>query len=225
MNEPKRVRWGVIGLGWFGEVHADNLAEMPDIELTALCTRRPNRLGELADRLGIEKRYTDYRKLLTDPDVDVVSITTHIYDHREIPIDAFRSGKHVLLEKPMSPTAADCDQIVHAAAEGNCLLLARQDWQFTMPQASRCPIQCTRTFCRSAPKPRFSDTQVSRRQMVLCTRVASAWLLLTATGDSTRRVLGGYSVTTRLSCFHLSVMPPRCPKPPVLHVPYCLRCP
>ncbi|MEO2045334.1 MAG: Gfo/Idh/MocA family oxidoreductase [Pirellulales bacterium] len=114
MNKSNAVNWGVIGLGWFGEVHADNVAEMPDIELAALCTRRPERLAEIADRLGVERRYTDYRELLADPDIDAVSITTHINDHRDIAIDALRSGKHVLLEKPMAPTVADCDQIISA---------------------------------------------------------------------------------------------------------------
>ena len=111
-----KVRWGVIGLGWFGEVHAEALSAMPGIELAALCTRRPQRLAELADRFGVVKRYTDYRQLLADPDIDVVGITTHIQDHRDIAIDALRSGKHVFLEKPMAPTVADCDQILAAAA-------------------------------------------------------------------------------------------------------------
>ncbi|HQZ69389.1 MAG TPA: Gfo/Idh/MocA family oxidoreductase, partial [Planctomycetaceae bacterium] len=123
MNDSKPVRWGVIGLGWFGEVHADNLAEMPDIELTALCTRRPERLAEIADRLSVEKRYTDYHQLLADRDIDVVSVTTHINDHRQIAIDALRAGKHVLLEKPMAPTVADCDQIVKAAEEASGLFM------------------------------------------------------------------------------------------------------
>ncbi|MCP4855016.1 MAG: Gfo/Idh/MocA family oxidoreductase [Fuerstiella sp.] len=123
MNKSKSVRWGVIGLGWFGEVHADNLAEMPDIELTALCTRRPERLAEIADRLDVEKRYTDYQQLLADPDVDAVSVTTHFYDHRQITIDALRAGKYVLLEKPMAPTVADCDQIVKAAEETGGLFM------------------------------------------------------------------------------------------------------
>lgn len=123
MSQAKAVRWGVIGLGWFGEVHADNLAEMPDIELTALCTRRPDRLNEVADRLNVSKRYTDYHELLADPDIDVVSITTHIYDHREIAVDALRSGKHVLLEKPMAPTLADCEQILEAATESDGLFM------------------------------------------------------------------------------------------------------
>jgi UDP-N-acetylglucosamine 3-dehydrogenase len=111
-----QVRWGVIGLGWFGEVHAEALSAMPGIELAALCTRRSQRLAEVADRFGVAKRYTDYRQLLADPHIDVVGITTHIQDHRDIAIDALRSGKHVFLEKPMAPTVADCDQIVAAAA-------------------------------------------------------------------------------------------------------------
>ena len=117
------VRWGVIGLGWFGEVHADNLAEMPGIELAALCTRRPERLAEIADRHNVQRRYTDYRKLLDDPTIDAISITTHINDHREIAIDALNAGKNVLLEKPMAPTAADCDAIIEAADKSDGLFM------------------------------------------------------------------------------------------------------
>jgi UDP-N-acetylglucosamine 3-dehydrogenase len=109
------IRWGIIGLGWFGEVHAEVLSRLPGVRLAALCTRRPQRLAEVADRFGVSRRYTDYREMLADPDVDVVGITTHIQDHRDIALDALRSGKHVFLEKPMAPTPADCDQILAAA--------------------------------------------------------------------------------------------------------------
>ncbi len=111
----KNIRWGIIGLGWFGEVHAEVLSALPGIELAALCTRRPQRLAEVADRFQVTRRYTDYQELLADPELDVIGITTHVNDHREIAIDALRSGKHVFLEKPMAPTPADCDQIIAAA--------------------------------------------------------------------------------------------------------------
>jgi len=117
------VRWGVIGLGWFGEIHADTLAGMPGIELAGLCTRRHQRLGELADRYGVERRYTDYHELLADASIDVVSVTTHIDDHRDITLDALRSGKHVFLEKPMAPTVEDCDRIVEAAVRSEGLFM------------------------------------------------------------------------------------------------------
>ncbi len=112
------VRWGVIGLGWFGEIHADTLAGMPGSEVAALCTRRAERLTEWAARYGARGRYTDYKDLLADPSVDAVSITTHVNDHRDIAIDALRAGKHVLLEKPMAATVEDCERIV-AAARGS----------------------------------------------------------------------------------------------------------
>lgn len=118
-SETHTVRWGVIGLGWFGEVHVDTLAGMPGIKLAAVCTRRPQRLDELADRYGVPARYTDYHELLADSAVDAVSITTHINDHRDITIDALRSGKHVFLEKPMAPTVEDCDRIIEAARQSN----------------------------------------------------------------------------------------------------------
>ena len=115
MPDAQTVRWGLIGLGWFGEIHAETLAAMPGIRLEALCTRRPDRLAQVADRFGVAKRYTNYHDLLADPSIDVVGITTHINDHRQIAIDALRAGKHVFLEKPMAPTAADCDKILEAA--------------------------------------------------------------------------------------------------------------
>jgi predicted dehydrogenase len=69
MSTTKNLRWGVIGLGWFGEVHADALSVMPGVELAAFCTRRRERLDELGRRFAVAKRYTDYRQLLADPEV------------------------------------------------------------------------------------------------------------------------------------------------------------
>jgi UDP-N-acetylglucosamine 3-dehydrogenase len=105
----------VIGLGWFGENHTQVLADMPGVELAALCTRRPERLQEFADRFHVGKTYTDYRELLADPDIDAVSIVTHVNDHRDLAVAALQAGKHVLLEKPMAGTVEDCETILKAA--------------------------------------------------------------------------------------------------------------
>lgn len=123
MANQSTVRWGVIGLGWFGEIHADTLTDMPGIELTAFSTRRSERLNELADKYNVAGRYTDYTDLLADPAVDAVSITTHYQDHRDIAIDALRAGKHVFLEKPMAPTVADCNQILETARQSDKLFM------------------------------------------------------------------------------------------------------
>ena len=99
-----RIRCGVIGLGWFGEHHVDTLKQLPQAEVTAICTRRPERLEEVARKYGVPKTYTDYRALLADPEIDLVSIVTHVDDHLEPTVAALRAGKHVFLEKPMAGT-------------------------------------------------------------------------------------------------------------------------
>jgi len=110
-----KVRVGVIGLGWFGEMHVETYQGVYNAEVTAVCTRRPDRLAEVAQKYGISKTYTDYHDLLADPDVDAISICTHARDHLQPMLDAMASGKHVLLEKPMSVVLEECDKILEAA--------------------------------------------------------------------------------------------------------------
>jgi UDP-N-acetylglucosamine 3-dehydrogenase len=111
----QRIRCGVIGLGWFGEHHVDTLQSLPRAEVTAVCTRKPERLREIAEKYHVPKALTDYRQLLADPDIDLVTIVTHVGDHLEPTLAALQAGKHVFLEKPMADSVAACDQIVAAA--------------------------------------------------------------------------------------------------------------
>ena len=123
MSQSDLIRWGVIGLGYFGEVHAHTLSTMPGIQLAALCTRRDDRLRQVAELYTVEKLFNDYHQLLADPSIDAVSLTTNVDDHRNITIEALRNGKHVLVEKPMAPTVADCDQMIEAAQQNGRLLM------------------------------------------------------------------------------------------------------
>lgn len=109
-----RVKWGVIGLGFFGDKHAEVLSSIPHVELAAVCTRREDRLESVAERYGVPGRYTDYRDLLADDAVDVVSIVTHARDHLAPTLAAIKAGKHVFLEKPMALTVGECDEIISA---------------------------------------------------------------------------------------------------------------
>ncbi len=134
------VRYAVIGLGFFGEKHTEILSEMPEIELVAVCTRRPHRLEDVARRFGVPKAYTDYKELLADNEVDAVSIVTHVNDHRDIAIDALNAGKHVFLEKPMAGTVEDCDAIIEASklAKGSFMVghICRFDSRVALAKAA-----------------------------------------------------------------------------------------
>ena len=79
----ERLRIGVIGLGWFGEIHCETIVGVPNLELAALCTRTPERLAAMAAKFGVSKTYRDYHDLLADPEIDAVSIVTMWDQHTE----------------------------------------------------------------------------------------------------------------------------------------------
>jgi len=111
----QKVKYGVIGLGWFGEKHCEALADLPQVELYALCTRTESRLAELAARFGVARTFTDYQEMLADPELEAVSVVTMWDQHTAPTLAALQAGKHVFLEKPMASTVADCEAIVQAA--------------------------------------------------------------------------------------------------------------
>ncbi|MBT3380360.1 MAG: Gfo/Idh/MocA family oxidoreductase [Lentisphaerae bacterium] len=118
-----KLRVGIIGLGFFGEKHAEVFADMRGVELAAVCTRRDARRQEVADRFCVPANYADFHDLLADPNIDAVSIVTHVNDHRDIAVAALDAGKHVFLEKPMAGTVADCDMILTAAERADGLFM------------------------------------------------------------------------------------------------------
>ena len=117
-----RLRIGVIGLGWFGEIHCETIAGIPNLELAALCTRRPDRLAEQARKFGVKKTYVDYRDMLADKDIDAISIVTMWDQHTDPTIAALAAGKHVFLEKPMASTVVDCKKIIAASKKARGVL-------------------------------------------------------------------------------------------------------
>jgi UDP-N-acetylglucosamine 3-dehydrogenase len=117
------VRVAVIGLGFFGEKHVEVLSSMEGVDLAAICTRRPDRLQEVAKAYQVQKTTTEYQQLLADDSIDVINIVTHYKDHHRITLDAIKAGKHVFLEKPMAATVDECDEIVSATKESNRLFM------------------------------------------------------------------------------------------------------
>jgi UDP-N-acetylglucosamine 3-dehydrogenase len=119
----RSVGYGVIGLGFFGEKHAEVAAALPNVELRAVCTRTDQRRKAIKQRLGVPRDYRDYHDLLADPAIEAVSVVTHVDDHVAPAVAALRAGKHVLLEKPMARTPAECDRIIAAADRADRILM------------------------------------------------------------------------------------------------------
>jgi predicted dehydrogenase len=79
----------------------------------------PRRAGK---KFGVRETYTDYRDMLSDKDIDAVSIVTMWDQHTEPAVAALNAGKHVILEKPMASTVADCNTIIDAASRARGIL-------------------------------------------------------------------------------------------------------
>jgi UDP-N-acetylglucosamine 3-dehydrogenase len=120
----KRVKFAVIGLGWFGEKHCEVLSGIPQVELFALCTRTKSRLHELAKQFDVPHTYTDYNELLANKEIEAVNVVTMWDQHTAPTLAALSAGKHVFVEKPMASTLADCEAIVSAAtATDKCFMV------------------------------------------------------------------------------------------------------
>jgi UDP-N-acetylglucosamine 3-dehydrogenase len=123
MNNEPVIRWGIIGVGRFGRVHARALKVIPGCKLVAICQRNEERLASASAELGIDRTYLHHRDLLADPEIDAVSITTHWQDHFNTARDALQSGKHVLLEKPMAATIEQCRELLSISHEAAGILM------------------------------------------------------------------------------------------------------
>src|SRR5208282_1936407 len=113
MASDKPIRVAIIGLG-FGAEFIPIYQNYPGAKLTAICRRDQKGLDECGDRYGVETRYTDYRKLLEDPNIDAVHINSPIPDHAWMSIEGLKAGKHVACTVPMGTSIDECRQIVDA---------------------------------------------------------------------------------------------------------------
>ncbi len=119
-----RIGIGVVGAG--GIAHAHLLAYRGRLnrdlaQVTAICDVDEARARELAKTYEIEHVFTDYATMLAHPGVQAVSVCTPPFLHVDQSVLALRAGKHVLCEKPVSPTLAGLDAIAAAEREGGAI--------------------------------------------------------------------------------------------------------
>src|SRR5690606_25721159 len=84
-----------------------------------VCGRDAKRASECADRFGIPDFYTDLDEMLASDDIDAVLVLTPPEAHCEAAVKAIRAGKHVLIEKPITPTMDEARRILEAAEESS----------------------------------------------------------------------------------------------------------
>lgn len=125
MANDKEIGVGVISLGWMGRLHTRSYKAMSElfpelgakVRLVVACDPIEETQRLAVEVLGFEKAVADYQEVLSNPDVDVVSICSPNFLHREIAVAAAKAGKPFWIEKPMGVNATESREIAQAAAQ------------------------------------------------------------------------------------------------------------
>jgi predicted dehydrogenase len=110
----KKIKVAIVGLG-FGKEFIPIYQQHPHAEMYAICQRTKSKLDEIGNELGVAKRYTDFRDVLGDHEVDAVHINSPIHLHASQSIAVLDAGKHVACTVPAATSIEECHQIAKAA--------------------------------------------------------------------------------------------------------------
>ena len=116
------IRLGLIGYGAWGQHHARAIRAVPGAALVAIAARSEQSVAGAREQQPGAKVYSDYRRMLGEEQLDACSIVLPSHLHFEVTRDVLESGRHVLLEKPMAQTLADCSTLVRLAKEHGRIL-------------------------------------------------------------------------------------------------------
>ena len=122
VGEESKIRWGLVGTGKRCLQHIKVLQKMPEYKIVALCDIQKDRLDTACGMCQGAERYDDYHKLLERSDLDVILVATPNYVHKEVVVAALKSGRHVLTEKPMGITVAECNEMIQTAKSSGKVL-------------------------------------------------------------------------------------------------------
>ncbi|MEM6916403.1 MAG: Gfo/Idh/MocA family oxidoreductase, partial [Verrucomicrobiota bacterium] len=122
-------RVALLGAGWFGrEAHLRNLVRMDDVEVVAVSSRSEESLAASREVVGADLFGSrDWREVVAREDVDAIIVALTNDEHHAAAMAALEAGKHVLCEKPLGLTLAECDEIIDLAeATGKVLQIGHE---------------------------------------------------------------------------------------------------
>src|SRR5262245_61389890 len=117
------INIAVAGLGYWGPNLARNFAGLADTHLHTLRHSPPARLTRFSQQNPNAKPQSDFQAVLRDPEVDAVVIATPAASHFTLACAALGAGKHVMVEKPLAQTSAQCRELIALAEAGGLTLM------------------------------------------------------------------------------------------------------
>ena len=118
---PDKIRLGFVGANvnstWSGQSHFPALLASPDVELTAVCTTRPESAEEARQAFGAKLAFHDFRAMAASPEIDAVAVVVRVPSHYEPTRAAIEAGKHVLTEWPLGRNTAEAEELTALARD------------------------------------------------------------------------------------------------------------
>jgi predicted dehydrogenase len=118
-----KINVGVVGCGYWGPNLIRNFASLHDARLRAVCDLNVQRLKHIQELYPTVEGYTDYQRFLADGKLDAVVVATSVGLHHPMAKAALEAGKHVLVEKPLAKSSAECLDLIETAQRRKLVLM------------------------------------------------------------------------------------------------------
>ena len=123
MSKKGKVKVGIIGSQFQAQCHLEAFRMAPyEAEVVAVASPTPGHAKRLAEKYRIPRIFTDYKQMLAENDIEMITITAPNYLHAQMTIDCANAGKHVVCEKPLCMTLEEADLMIETC-EGKGVLL------------------------------------------------------------------------------------------------------
>lgn len=186
------IRLGQVGTGTWGNVMLDAWTNHQHAEVVAVCDLDGDRAKATAQKYGISAYFDNPEEMYKDSSIGAVGVATPDFAHRDPVVGALNAGKHVLIQKPMATTVADCRDMVDAvnASEQWLMVDFQHRWGVGFVEAHK----ALREGSFGAPvhgSIKMSNSQlVPRERLGWANQSSVLWFLGTHTVDLVRYVLG-----------------------------------
>jgi myo-inositol 2-dehydrogenase / D-chiro-inositol 1-dehydrogenase len=132
VSKQGKVKVGIIGSQFQADILATSFKIMPEeAEVVAVASPTPGHAEEFAKKFSIPRAFRDYREMLKEAEIEMVTITAPNYLHAQMTIDSAKAGKHVMCEKPLCVTLEEADDMIHTCKKKGVLLMYGEELFFT----------------------------------------------------------------------------------------------
>src|SRR5262245_56671368 len=123
----KKVKIGIIGSQFVSHIHTLSLKHCDHADVVAVASPTPGNAERFAAKHSIPHHFTDYKKILAMPEVDMVVLGAPNDVHCRITMDSAQAGKHIVVEKPLCLNLAEADQMIDSCKKAKVKLMYAEE--------------------------------------------------------------------------------------------------